>query len=229
MKIIRYLKMFVPLLLLSACSASLPALAYNPAVSVETLSAAVSLSISSADLNLSGSGFLVYRRPDQLHLVVLSPFGTTLMEVFARGERITLLYPGNSTAYVGHIDELPDKGGLQGWRMMRWIMDAAPSSSVGFKGTIERTGVNGRQEYVTYDNGLITTKKNGEGDQVYYSRYAVVNGAPLAAELDLRNSRNDQVRLVLEEPEVNTPLDEAAFLPMLDGITILPLSALKGL
>lgn len=229
MTIVRYLKLCLPLLLLSACSASLPALAYNPAATVDTLSAAVSLSVSSADISLSGSGFLLYHRPDQLHLVVLSPFGTTMMEVFAQGERITLLYPGSSTAYVGRVDELPASGGLQGWRMMRWVMDASPATSGGFSGTIDRTAVDGRQESVSYTNGLVTVKKNLDGDQVYYSRYAVVNGAPLAAEIDLRNSRNDQVRLVLDEPEVNTPLEPSVFMPKLDGLTVLPLSALKGL
>jgi len=228
MILLRFLKICLPLLLLSACAASLPPLTYNPAVPLETLSAAVSLSVTTAETGMSASGFLVYRRPDQLHLVVLSPFGTTLMEVFARGERVTLLYPGKSVAYVGTIDELPTSGGLQGWRMMRWIMDAVPSSDNRQSATLERSAADGRQETVTYENGLVTTKKNGDGDQVYYSGYTAINGIPLASEIDLRSSRNYQIRLLLAEPEVNSVLEEAAFLPLLDGLTVLPLSELKG-
>jgi outer membrane biogenesis lipoprotein LolB len=228
MFLIRFLKICLPLLLLSACAAALPPLTYNPAVPLETLSAAVSISITSAETGMSASGFLVYRRPDQLHLVVLSPFGTTLMEVFTRGERITLLYPGKSVAYVGTIAELPTSGGLQGWRMMRWIMDAAPSNDQRLSGTLERRAADGSQESVTYQNGLITTKKNGDGDQVYYTAYSAINGIPLASEIDLRSSNNDQIRLLLADPEVNPVLDEAAFLPLLDGLMVLPLSALKG-
>jgi hypothetical protein len=151
------------------------------------------------------------------------------MEVFASGERITLLYPGKSVAYVGTIDELPTSGGLQGWRMMRWIMDAAPAPDNRLNTTLVRLAADGRQETVTYEQGLITTKKNGVGDQVYYSGYTAINGIPLATEIDLRSSRNDQIRLLLAEPEVNTMLEEAAFLPLLDGLKVLPLSEIRGL
>ena len=43
----------------------------------------------------------------------------------------------------------------------------------------------------------------------------------------MRNSREDRVRLTLDEPEVNTPLEDAAFTPRLDGFTMLPLAALR--
>lgn len=225
----RFLKFITPLLLLSACSTALPALNYSPGASLDTLSAAVSLSVTTADHGMSGSGFMVYRRPDQLHLVLLSPFGTTLLEIFSHGERITLLYPGSSTAYVGRIADLPDKGGLQGWRLMRWVMDADPAGSNDVNGTFERIGLQGVAEKVTYQNGLVTEKRTNNGEQVYYSRYSVVGGVPFAAELELRNAQEDRIRIVLDEPEVNTPLDQAVFQPHLEGITILPLSELKGL
>lgn len=224
-----YLKIILPLLLLSACVAIRPPLEYSPGATVNTLSAAVSLSITAADRGMSGSGFLVYRRPDQLHLVVLSPFGTTMMEAFSLGERVTLLYPSKATAYVGRIDELPEKGGLQGWRLMRWVMDAEPAASNSVNGVVERVGSRGLKETVTFENGLITGKSTPNGERVYYSRYRVANGVPLAAELEIRNSQDDRIRIVLDEPEVNTPLDDAAFQPKLDGLTILPLSELQSL
>lgn len=224
------MRLLLPLLLLSACATfSNPPLDYRSGAVVETLSSAVSLSIYSAESSMGGSGYLVFRRPDQLHLVVLSPFGTTLMEAFALGDSITLIYPSRSTAYVGRFDELPDKGGLQGWRMMRWVMDADPRESNAVNETVERTSKMGFSEKVTYENGLVSSKTSPAGDHAYYSRYSVINGVPLAGELDLRNARGDRIRIVLDEPEVNTPLEDAVFTPDLTGMTIMPLSAIQGL
>lgn len=223
-----FLKIIAPLLLLTACSTARPILDYNPEATLETLSAAVSMSVVTADNGMSGSGFMIYRRPDQLHLVLLSPFGTTLMEIFSQGEQVTLLYPGNATAYVGTIADLPEKGGLQGWRLMRWVMDAAPAASSAMNGTLERSGAQGLPEKVTYENGLVVSKSTADGQQVYYSRYSVAGGIPFAAELELRNSREDRIRIVLDEPEVNSPLEEAVFQPRLEGFSILPLSRLRG-
>jgi hypothetical protein len=227
--LIRFLKIIIPLLLLAACSTIRPALDYTPGASVDTLSAAVSLSVTTADHGMSGSGFMVYRRPDQLHLVLLSPFGTTMLEIFSHGDQITLLYPGSSTAYVGPLTDLPERGGLQGWRLMRWVMDAAPASLTERNGSFERIGYQGVVEKVTFENGLVTAKSTKTGEQVYYSRYTVAGGVPFAAELELRSALDDRIRIVLDEPEVNTPLEDAVFQPRLDGIRILPLSELKGL
>jgi hypothetical protein len=224
-----YLLAAAGLLLLSGCATMpKPALDYTPGAVVETLSSAVSLSIQASDRSMGGHGYLVYRRPDQLHLVVLSPFGTTLLEAFALGEQITLVYPSQTTAYSGRFDELPERGGLQGWRMMRWVMDAE-SGDKSLNGTVERLGKLGFMEKVTYENGLVTSKVAPGGDRVYYEKYAVISGVPVAAEVDMRNGNDDRIRLVLDEPEVNTPLDAAAFKPQLDGMTILPLSAIQGI
>jgi hypothetical protein len=230
MPLSRFLKLLLPLLLLSACATiATPPLDYRPGVVLETLSSAVSLSIHSTDSSMAGSGYMVFRRPDQLHLVVLSPFGTTMMEAFALGDRITLVYPSKSLAYVGRFDELPDKGGLQGWRLMRWVMDADPRDADRLSGTVERTSKSGIAEKVTYEHGLVTIKESPDGNHVYYGGYSLVNGVPLAAELDIRNGRDDRIRMVLDEPEVNTPLEDAVFAPHLDGLTVLPLSAIQGL
>lgn len=227
--LIHALKIVIPLLVLSACTTVRPVLEYNPGATIDTLSASVSLSITTADRGMSGNGFLVYRRPDLLHLVILSPFGTTIVEIFSNGENITILYPGSSIGYVGRIADLPEKGGLQSWRLMRWVMDANPSSSTGLNGTYERTGSNGVNENVTFENGLVTAKSTKNGDQVYYSNYTLARGVPFAAEVILLNKQEDRIRLILDEPEVNTPLEDAAFHPRLEGLKILPLSELPGL
>jgi len=226
----RLLKNLLPLLLLTACATvPAPPLDYRTGAVVETLSSAVSLSIHAADSRMGGSGYLLFRRPDQLHLVVLSPFGTTMMEAFALGDRITLVYPSRTTAYIGSFDELPDKGGLQGWRLMRWVMDADAFGDMTLNGTVERTSKSGFSEKVTYENGLVTAKESSTGDHVQYRNYSVVNGVPLAGELDMRNGRGDRIRIVLDEPEVNTHINDAVFTPQLDGLTIIPLSAVQGL
>jgi len=230
MPLYRLFKKLLPLLLFTACATvPTPPLDYRPGAVVETLSSAVSLSIRAADSSMSGTGYLLFRRPDQIHLVVLSPFGTTMMEAFALGDRITLVYPSKSTAYVGNFDELPEKGGLQGWRLMRWVMDADASGENPLSGTVERMSKLGFSEKVTFENGLIAAKESSAGDQVQYRSYSVVNGVPVAAELELRNYRGDRIRILLDEPEVNTPLEDAVFTPNLDGLTIVPLAAIKGL
>lgn len=214
---------------LAACVKSMPPLDYKPGAAVETLSSAVSLSVQTSDRSMGGHGYIVFRRPDQVHLVILSPFGTTLMEVFAAGERITLVYPSQMTAFTGRFDELPEKGGGQGWRMMRWVMDADPPGGATRDGGVERMGRQGFAESVTFRNGLVVSKTNPAGEQVYYEDYAVINGVPIAREVDMRNSAEDRIRLKLDDPEVNTPVDADAFTPRLDGMTILPLAALQGL
>ncbi|MDD2310334.1 MAG: lipoprotein insertase outer membrane protein LolB [Desulfuromonadaceae bacterium] len=230
MSLYRLLKNLLPLLLLTACATvPAPPLDYRPGAVLDTLSSAVSLSIRAADSSMSGSGYLLFRRPDQIHLVVLSPFGTTMMEAFALGDRITLVYPARSTAYVGNFDELPERGGLQGWRLMRWVMDADASGENPLNGPVQRMSKLGFSEKVTFENGLVIAKESSAGDQVYYRNYSVVNGVPVAAELDLRNDRGDRIRILLDEPEVNTPLEDAVFTPNLDGLTVVPLSAIQGL
>jgi hypothetical protein len=230
MHLYRITKILLPLLLLSACATFIkPPLDYHTGAVVETLSSAVSLSIYTADGSMGGSGYLVFRRPDQLHLVVLSPFGTTILEAFALGDLLTLVYPSRSTAYVGRFDELPDKGGLQGWRLLRWVMDADPLTATSAGETVERISKLGLSEQVTYEHGLVVSKVSPAGDHAYYSRYSVVNGVPVATELDLRNGRDDRIRIILNEPEINAPLDDLVFTPRLDGLTIMPLSAIQGL
>lgn len=213
----------------SACaSVPRPQLDFSPGATVETLSSEVSLSIHTADSSMGGHGYLLYRRPDQLHLLVLSPFGNILFEVFAMGERITLVYPPQSTAFSGSFDELPDKGGLREWRLMHWVMEVDPPGKGLLNGSVERMAGQGFMEKVTFENGLVTAKTSPDGDQVFYSNYTVVNGVPVAGAVELRNRRDERIRIKLEGPDVNVPLDDASFQPRLNGFTVLPLSALQG-
>lgn len=218
------------LVFLSACSTMpRPPLDYRSGAQVETLSSAVSMSIHSSERSMSGHGFLVYRRPDQVHLIMLSPFGPTLFEAFALGEKVVLVYPSQSVAYSGRLDELPDKGGLQSWRLIRWVMDVDASTGTRSNETISRQSKLGFEEQVTFADGLVTTKAAPNGDQVFYSDYRVINGVAVAEKIEMRNVNGDRLRLKMDEPEINVPLDETAFKPRLDGMSILPLNALQGI
>jgi hypothetical protein len=227
MSLYRLLKHLLPLFLLTSCANFAPVpLDYRQGAIVESISSAVYLSINASGMNLAGSGYLVYRRPDQLHLVVLTPFGTTILEAFALGERIVLIYPSQSTAYVGKFDELPDKNGLQGWRLMRWVMDADPSADKQLSESVERIGKLGFSEKLSYKNGLVVAKESQTGDKVLYSKYVAIKGIPVASEFELQNSREDSIRITLDEPDVNISLDDTVFMPRLDGLTVVPLSDL---
>lgn len=217
------------LLFITSCAvARKPALVSAPdgVVSVDTLTTSVSLSVRSKAGNLSGNGLMVYRRPDLFHLVMLSPFGSTAMEVFARGEQLTLIYPSQGVAYFGRFDELPDGSCMRGWRLLRWVMDDESSASTTHNGTVKRVNAAIGPETVTFESGLVTAKTTSDGDRVVYRNHELVNGALLAMEMELETENHDRIRLVFEDPEVNSVVDESAFTPRLNNLKLLPLSAM---
>lgn len=224
----RSLLLLAALFLLSSCAGSLANLAYTNGAVADTLSAAVSLSFGSGERGMAGSGYLVYRRPDLMRLIILSPFGTTLMELYVNGERITIVYPGKEAAFAGRLADLPERGESAGWRQVRWVMDVDPPGSSLRDGTLERVNGVGVRERITYENGLVTSKSLPNGDEVRYGDFQVIAGVPLATEIIMENAAGDRFRLKLNEPEVNTPLDADVFTPRLDGLTVYPLTALQG-
>ena len=224
----RCLVLLAALFLLSSCAGRLANLAYTDGAVAETLSAAVSLSFSSGERGMGGSGYLVYRRPDLMRLIVLSPFGTTLMELYVNGERITIVHPGKGSAFAGLLADLPERGESGGWRQVRWVMDVDPPGSSLRDGTLERVNGQGVRERVTFENGLVTAKALPNGDEARYGDFAVIGGVPLATEIIMENAAGDRFRLKLNEPEVNGPLEADLFTPRLDGLTVYPLAALQG-
>jgi len=216
------------LFLLSSCAGPLANLPYTKGAVADTLSAAVSLSFSSGERGMSGNGYLIYRRPDLMRLIVLSPFGTTLMELYVNGERITIVYPGKGAAFAGRLADLPERGESAGWRQVRWVMDVDPPGSALRDGTLERLNSLGVRERVTFENGLVTAKALSNGDEARYGDFEVIGGVPLATEIVMENAAGDRFRLKLNEPEVNTPLETDVFTPRLDGLTVYPLAALQG-
>lgn len=213
--------------LLGACAATAPILAHTAGARVETLSAPVSLSVSNGDQGMGASGYLLYQRPDRMRMVILSPFGTTLMEVFVAGDRITIVDIANSTAFSGPIADLPDKGEGKAWRNARWAMEMDAPDDAPRNGTMERVTRDGVQESLTFENGLLTARRLASGDEVTYGDYSVVNGVPLASEIIMYPASGGRVRIKVSDPEVNTVLAQESFTPNLAGLAVYPLTALQ--
>jgi hypothetical protein len=217
--------------LLSAC-ATKPLFTDNsqvvPGRVVETLSSSVTLSLRSGEKNISGRGFMVYRRPDQMRLILLSPFGTTVMEAQLAGDRLTLTYPADGVAYQGLIKDLPPATGQRGFAMLRWVLDSEPPTGSPVSGVVEQQASQGGQEQITIKNGLVLEKSLKSGEQVRYRNHTVLAGVRLPLELQMESAEGDRIRLVLEEPEVNTELEKPMFNVPLQGLRLFPLSQLKA-
>ena len=217
------------LLLSSGCAAATRAqLIYPPGAVVETLSAATSLSISKGDQGMGSSGYLLYQRPDRMRMVILSPFGTTLMEAVVTGNRITIINTSSGAAYTGLLQDLPRTGAGDTWRNARWVMDTDPPGSPVRNGVLERVNSMGLKERVIFENGLVVSKSLANGDMVRYNDYVVVNGVPLATEIIMDSHDGGRFRIKVSEPEVNAELAPEAFVTHLEGLTVYPLSALQG-
>ncbi|MDK9718231.1 MAG: hypothetical protein OEL57_10065 [Trichlorobacter sp.] len=227
----RFCVLIILSVLLSAC-ATKPLFTDNsqvvPGRVVETLSSSVTLSLRTGEKNISGRGFMVYRRPDQMRLILLSPFGTTVMEAQLAGERLTLTYPADGVAYQGQIKDLPPATGQRGFAMLRWVLDSEPPIGAPVSGVVEQQASQGGQEQITIKNGLVLEKSLKSGEQVRYRNHTVLAGVRLPLELQMESAEGDRIRLVLEEPEVNTELEEPMFNVPLQGLRLFPLSQLKA-
>jgi hypothetical protein len=200
----------------------------RPGAELETLTASISLAVHARGKSLGGRGYLVFKQPDRLRMVITSPFGMTLAELFSVDDSLTLLIPSKNSGYRGRFAELPEEGGIQNWGMMRWVMEPVPAAG-GSDGRMEYVSPDGRRETVYFNpEGLVTRKVNAAGDEVRYEEYQTVNGVALPARLVMTSRIGDTVRVELEEPEVNQPVEDALLVPRLDGVTVLPFSAFKG-
>src|SRR5512138_1436120 len=151
------------LILLGGCAARQlpPAEPLNPQAVISTLASSVALSIKAGDKGLSGRGYLIMRAPDQFRLVILSPFGTTLAEMFLSGDELLYLASSQNLAYRGSLGDLPDAPALQGWRLLRWTTErVSPESPGQLRFSRQRAG--GEEETVDFDQrGLVLKKRMG--------------------------------------------------------------------
>lgn len=226
----RWYLLLVTTLLLAACATvPKPVSCPLPGKEVETLQSPISLAVKAGGKSIGGRGYLIYRRPDRFHLVILSPFGLTLFELFASGDRLTCVVPSREAAYSGSIAELPERHPLKSWGLMRWVAER-PAATDSIPGIRKCAAPDGRPEAVTYDaHGLVQMKEDEDGNRVVYRDYTTVNGSAVPETVELSNRFGDTVRIVFDEPEVNVPLEAGALTPRLDGLTLLPLVAFQGM
>jgi len=221
----RYFFIVLMLFILSGCVARPVSLAVpiNPAATIDTLSSSVALSVKAGEKGLSGRGILIMRYPDQFRLMILSPFGTTVAEMFLSGDELLYLASSQNLAYKGHLADLPNAPALQGWRLLRWTTERVFPAEEGQE-YLSRQREGGEWEYIDFDSRGLVLKKSIYGDEVRYEGYQSVAGVPVPTTIVITDRIGITVRITLDEPEVNVPLDQKAFIPALDGVTVLPLA-----
>lgn len=217
------------LLLACGCASALrPQADPAPGAVLETLSAEAVFSFSNGDQGMSGSGYLLYQRPDRVRILILSPFGTALMEAVVSGERITVVDSSRGVAFSGLLADFPSTGEGKTWRHARWLIEMEPPGNSLRDGVVERINRSGMKERVTYENGVVVSKSLESGDMVRYKGYEAFNGVPLATEIILDSNDGGRFRIKLSEPEVNAGLAPDAFVPRLEGLKVYPLEVLRG-
>lgn len=214
---------------LSGClSGRIPAgVNYAAGTVVTSLSSNVSLSYRSTDRSVSGSGFFMYRKPNQMRVVILSPFGSVLQEVYVSGERVTIIDSGNGIAFSGVHTDLPVKGNFSGWRYIHWLIDIDSPDSSRRTAAVQRINRFGEIEQAEYEDGLLVSKKTAEGGYVRYGGYTDIQGVPFPLNIRYESAVGETFTITLEEPEINVAFAENAFIPDLGKLTVYPLSALK--
>lgn len=221
------------LLLVCSCSTGRPAngdlTGVRPDALLSTLSANVEISYRNGDKSGTVRGLMIYRRPDRFRVVLLSPFGSTLMEAALTGDEVTLLYPAQQAAFRGTISQLPLKAGLDAWKLLPWVFELQQpvEGAVSGSASAVRRQSQGHEETVVYDGGLIAEKRRDNGERVRYAGYRNVEGVALAMAYEIATADGAWVRLRLDEPGVNGELAEQAFSVVLRGVRVFPLSLLK--
>lgn len=221
------------LFLLAAGCASLPKpqVPYRPGATLETVAAMVTISVKAPNVNTGGHGYMVYQRPDRFHLAMLTPFGTTALETYSSDDRITIVIPSKGMAYSGAFDEMPEDSPLGGWRMIRLMAVDEPLFDPVKKGTSEKRGSKASGEITSfYDSqGLLERKKFSTGEEVFFRDYQSAEGVPFPSVIEFIDRNGARVKITFDEPEINKPVDNAALVPNLEGITLLSLASFKGM
>lgn len=217
------------MIVLSGCLALRPPveMKYVSGAVVKSLSSNVSLEYTTPDRSISGSGYLMYRKPDQMRVVILSPFGSVIQEIYISGELVTIIDAGNGIAFSGNYLDLPEKGDFSGWRYIHWLIDIDPPESIRGSAVIERINRFGQREKASFENGLLKSKSIAVGGDVRYGRYTTVQGTAIPLEILYETVVKEKFAILLEDPEVNVPFADGVFTPDLNKLRVYPLSSLK--
>lgn len=203
---------------------------FRPGATLETLAAMVTISVKAPQVNTGGHGYMVYQRPDRFHMVILTPFGTTALETYSSDDRLTIVIPSKGEAYAGGFDEMPIESPLRGWRMIRLMAVDEPLFDPMKQGTSEKSSKAPGEITSFYDGkGLLERKKFSSGEEVFFRDYQSAEGVPFPSVIEFIDRNGARVKITFDEPEINKPVDNAALVPNLDGITLLPLASFKGM
>lgn len=200
---------------------------YTSGAAVESISSNASLSHKTPDRSISGSGYFMYQKPDHMRVVILSPFGSVLKEVYIYGELVTIIDAGNGIAFSGNFIDLPEKGEFSGWRYINWLLDIDPPDSSQRNAVIERVNRFGESEKAAFENGLLISKTTAAGGQVRYGKYTAVQGVAFPLEITYETAGKETFTILLEDPEINVPFAGGFFTPNLSKLRVYPLSSLK--
>lgn len=215
------------LLVFSACATmKKPLSGIVPGREVETLQSSIAISVKSGEQSTGGRGFLIFKAPDRFHLVVLSPFGLTVLEVFSEDDRLTCLIPSRQTAYSGLFSELPEASALKSLAMLKWVVAPPPGAGPSY-GSPEIAGAS-PERFLLDDQGRVARKVSEQGDQVEYQDYRNVNGVAFPESIVIESRFGATVRIVFNEPQINLPVDDSTLAADMEGIRVLPLSEFKG-
>lgn len=198
-----------------------------PGRNVETLQSAVTLSAKSGEHSSAGRGYLVYRAPDLYHLLLLSPFGQTILEAFGDNDRFTCVIPSRQIAYSGRLSELPETSALKSLQLFKWVM--APSPLPVPAPALRQEMVLAGVTYYFDETGMLERKVSPDGDQVEYEGYRTIEGIAFPETVAISNASGAQVRIVFEEPQLNAPVENAVLSPDISGLTVLPLGEFKAM
>lgn len=224
----RLLSVFV-LVLLAGCAGPSPAplVGLVPGKQLESLTSSISLSLKTPGRSIGGRGFLVFKQPGRFHVALLSPFGTTLADIYSDGRYFTSIIPSRQVAFAGPVTHLPERDGLQALALMQWVLERmSPGVPNSRTSTVSGAGVS---EQLYFDSmGLLVKKEAVTGDRVTYRDYRNVEGLAFPGSIEVVHRGQTKVRIVFEEPEVNRQVGEEALTPMLGGFTVLPFSAYGG-
>ncbi len=214
---------------LTGClAARVPAeLTYLNGATIDSLSSNASLSFSTSERSISGSGVLMYRKPDQMRAVILSPFGSVLQEVFVSGDLVTIIDVGNGVAFSGVRSDLPETGDSSGWRYIHWLIDIDPSDSARRTSVVQRNNRFGEMEKAFFENGLLVSKSTAAGGIVKYSKYTAHDGVPIPLEISYETAAKEKFTILLEDPDIHASFAEDTFTPKLSTYRVYPLSLLK--
>ncbi|MCL2761408.1 MAG: outer membrane lipoprotein LolB [Desulfuromonadales bacterium] len=213
----------------SGC-ATAPIVPIDPTANINNLSCDISLSIKNTNTNkgISGRGYLIMSLPDKFRMIILSPFGTTVAEMFMTGDKILYIASTENKAYKGSIYDVESIPALQGWRLLRWTTERVYPETPG-QTELTRKRSDGVTETIIFDSQGLILKKSANGEEVVYEGYQSVGGVPVPKAITIKDRYGVKTRIVIEDPEVNKELDPAAFSPNLEGITVMPLRDIPGL